>query len=194
MLAPQMTSDRITDEVRLSLVEIDALVATFNAILRIAQAEMGAGVEQFTDFNLSEAVIDVADLYRPVAEEKSQHITLEAAPDVTFNGDRHLITQTVANILDNAIKYTPRGGAIAVTLSVGPSLIELAVADSGPGIPKAFHHKVTEKFFRLEQSRSSPGNGLGLSLVSAAVKLHKGDLSFADNEPGLKVIIRLPHS
>ncbi len=192
LLAPQVTQEKMTQEVRVSLAEIDALVGTFNAILRIAQAEMGAGVEQFTDFDLSQAVLDVADLYRPVAEEKSQHMTTEIAENITFNGDRHLMTQTVANILDNAIKYTTKGGAIAVTLSATDSYFELKIADSGPGIPEAFHGKVVEKFFRLEQSRSSPGNGLGLSLVSAAVKLHRGDLSFANNAPGLVVIIRLP--
>jgi signal transduction histidine kinase len=192
MLAPQMTREKMTDEVRASLAEIDALVATFNAILRIAQAELGAGVEQFADFNLSGAVADVVDLYRPVAEEKSQVITTDIAPDITVNGDRHLITQMVANILDNAIKYTPAGGNIAITLSAADAHAQLTIADSGPGIPEAFHHKVTEKFFRLERSRSSPGNGLGLSLVSAAVKLHKGELTFGDGTPGLVVMITLP--
>jgi signal transduction histidine kinase len=192
LLAPQTLREKMIDEVRSSLSEIDALVATFNAILRIAQAEMGAGVEQFADLNLSEAVIDVVDLYRPVAEEKSQQLVAEIKENITFNGDRHLITQAVANIFDNAIKYAPKGGHITVTLSVLDKYIELKVGDNGPGIPEAFHHKVTEKFFRLEQSRSSPGNGLGLSLVSAAVKLHKGELSFADNASGLVVVIRLP--
>jgi len=192
ILAQQMSGEKMTEEVRKSLSEIDTLVATFNSILRIAQAEMGAGVEQFADFNLSEAVRDVVDLYRPVAEEKSQQLTTEIAEDVIINGDRHLITQTVANILDNAIKYTPQAGHIMVTLAIADSQIELKVADDGPGIPQEFHHKVTEKFFRLERSRSSPGNGLGLSLVSAAVKLHRGDLSFADNAPGLMVTVRLP--
>jgi signal transduction histidine kinase len=192
ILPSQVTREKMTDEVRLSLGEIDVLVATFNSILRIAQAELGAGVEQFAEFNLSEVVVDVVDLYRAVAEEKLQHIVLEVAPDVSVNGDRHLMTQAVANILDNAIKYASKEGEIKVTLSMAGAQIELAIADNGPGIPKAFHHKITEKFFRLEQSRSSPGNGLGLSLVSAAVKLHKGELGFADNNPGLAVIIRLP--
>lgn len=192
LLASSMEKEKVTEEVRLSLVQIDTLVATFNAILRISQAEMGAGVEQFSDFNLSEAVEDVAELYRPVAEEKTQQMTIDIAPDMTLKGDRHLMTQMVANILDNAIKYTPKGGAIAVSFAVLENCFELKIADTGPGIPPAFRGRVTEKFFRLEQSRSTPGNGLGLSLVSAAVKLHKGELSFADNAPGLAVIIRLP--
>jgi signal transduction histidine kinase len=194
MLAQEMNPEKITEEVRSSLNEIDALVATFNAILRIAQAEMGAGVEQFADFNLSETVEDVIDLYRAVAEEKSQQIATEIAEGITFHGDRHLITQAVANILDNAIKYAPKGGHIAVTLLRLETHIELKLTDNGKGIPPAFYSRVTEKFFRLEQSRSSPGNGLGLSLVNAAVKLHKGELEFSDNVPGLAVTIRLPLS
>lgn len=192
LLGPQISREAITDEVRVSLGEIDALVATFNAILRIAQAEMGAGVEQFSEFAISEVVVDVIDLYRPVAEEKSQQLSSDIAEGIMLNGDRHLITQAVANILDNAVKYTPKDGSIEVTLAERDGNIELAVSDSGTGIPPAFHHKVTEKFFRLEQSRSSPGNGLGLSLVNAAVKLHRGELSFGDNTPGLIVTIRLP--
>ncbi len=119
---------------------------------------------------------------------------MDIAEDVAFHGDRHLITQAVANLLDNAVKYTQRDGHIAVRLTLAESCIELTLSDNGAGIPHAFHHRVTEKFFRLEQSRSSPGNGLGLSLVSAAVKLHKGELAFADNAPGLVVTLRLPRT
>lgn len=192
MLIGETTQQQLNDQVRGSLVEIDSLVATFNSILRIAQAEIGAGVEQFSEFNISEAMVDVVDLYLLVAEEKSQTLVSEIAEGISIKGDRHLITQMVANIIDNAIKYTPRSGLITVRLLVQDGYVLLQVADNGIGIPEAFYGKVTEKFFRLEQSRSSPGNGLGLSLVGAAVKLHKGELSFADNKPGLVVTIKLP--
>lgn len=192
LLLPDTPTARIQEQVRVSLSDIDGLVATFNAILRISQAEIGAGVDQFAVFNLSEAVEDVIDLYTPVAEDKAHQVTAQIAEQVQINGDRHLITQTVANILDNAIKYTPKGGKISVSLAAHDTFAELRIADNGMGIPEAFRHKVTEKFFRLEQSRSSPGNGLGLSLVNAAVKLHKGDLRFEDNSPGLTVTLRLP--
>jgi signal transduction histidine kinase len=192
ILLPGADPAKTTEQVRASLGEVDSLVATFNAILRIAQAEIGAGVEQFTQFAYSEAVADVVDLYRPVAEEKLQHIAVQIEPEITLTGDRHLVTQMVANIVDNAIKYTPKGGDIAVMLTSDGQSAILTVSDNGPGIPAAFHHKVTDKFFRMEQSRSSPGNGLGLSLVQAAVKLHKGELGFADNAPGLIIAIRLP--
>jgi signal transduction histidine kinase len=189
---PGADKEQMGEQVRLSIGEVDSVVATFNAILRIAQAELGAGIEQFTVFNLSEATEDIVDLYRPVAEEKAQQLTMEIAEGVMLNGDRHLVPQMIANILDNAIKYTPKAGKILVTLAVDAQQVLLKIADNGPGIPDAFYHKVTEKFFRLEKSRSSPGNGLGLSLVSAAVKLHKGELSFADNAPGLVVTIAMP--
>jgi len=191
-LLPQTTQEQMTEQVRTSLTDIDVLVATFNAILRIAQAELGAGREQFAPFDLSETVEDIADLYRPVAEERAQQLAADITEGITLYGDRHLITQMVANIIDNAIKYTPRGGGIVLTLTIEEHYIVLKIADNGPGIAEKFYHKVTEKFFRLEESRSSPGNGLGLSLVSAAIKLHKGELSFDQNNPGLVVIIKLP--
>jgi len=194
IVLPGASKEQMTEQARLSIAEVDALVATFNAILRIAQAEIGAGVEQFSVFNLSEATEDIVDLYRPVAEEKSQQLHSEITEGVMLHGDRHLITQMIANILDNAIKYTPSAGNITVTLTVDAQRVLLRVADNGPGIPEPLYPKVIEKFFRLEQSRSSPGNGLGLSLVSAAVKLHKGDLGFEGNAPGLAVIITLPRA
>lgn len=187
-----MDKQQVAEQVRSCLAEIDSLVATFNAILRIAQAESGAGIEQFEEFNLSEAVVDIIDLYMLVAEEKSQTLIAEISEAIMIKGDRHLVIQMLANIIDNSIKYTPRSGNIRVSLTENEHYILLQVADSGIGIPEAFYHKVTEKFFRLEQSRSSSGNGLGLSLVNAAVKLHKGELIFADNKPGLVITIKLP--
>lgn len=186
------TRQQVNEQVRASLAEIDSLVATFNAILRIAQAEIGAGVEQFSPFNISEAVVDVVDLYLLVAEEKAQTLVSEITEGLTIKGDRHLVIQMLANIIDNAIKYTPKSGSIKVSLRDGEGFVIIQVNDSGSGIPQAFYNRVTEKFFRLEQSRSSPGNGLGLSLVSAAVKLHNGEMTFSDNNPGLVVTIKLP--
>lgn len=191
LLQSEASREQMQEVARASLVDIDGLVATFNAILRIAQAEIGTGTDLFTPFSLSDIAADVAELYRPVAEEKHQHFTTDITPGVMVNGDRHLLTQAIANILDNAIKYTPTGGHITFRLMQNGHQAILRVADSGPGIPEAFRAKVTEKFFRLESSRSSPGNGLGLSLVSAAVKLHKGELHFGDNAPGVVVDIRL---
>lgn len=192
LLASNPTPAQVQEQLRTSLADIDSLVGTFNAILRISQAETGTGIDQFALFNMSEVVEDVMDLYQPVAEDKAHHLSANIAEAVMIHGDRHLVTQTVANIVDNAIKYTPKGGSIAISLEAAAGVAVLKVADNGIGIPEALRHRVTEKFFRLEQSRSSPGNGLGLSLVSAAIKLHKGELRFEDNAPGLVVVLRLP--
>ena len=186
------SKDKIAEQVRGALVEIDSLVATFNAILRISQAEIGAGIENFTEFSLSDVTKDVVDLYLFIAEEKSQLLKSEIIEDIVIKGERHIITQMLANIIDNAIKYTPKSGTITVSLKEEENYAIIKVADSGIGIPKEFYHKVTEKFFRLEQSRTSAGNGLGLSLVNAAIKLHHGELSFSDNNPGLVITIKLP--
>src|SRR5262249_55023808 len=112
--------------------------------------------------------------------------------DIRATGDKPLITQAIANLIDNAIKYTPVGGRIVVTLAVHQRMIECVVADSGPGIPQEFYGKVKERFFRMEQSRTSEGTGLGLSLVDAVAQLHRGELVFGDNRPGLIATLRLP--
>jgi len=184
--------EQVAEQIRGSLVQVDSLVATFNAILRIAQAESGAGVEHFTEFNLCDAMRDIIDLYQIVAEEKSQIIESNIPENISIKGDKHLISQILANIIDNAIKYTDKEGKISVDLSQDEHFAILQIADNGIGIPEEFFAKVTEKFFRLEQSRTSAGNGLGLSLVSAAVKLHNGELIFSDNKPGLSVTLKLP--
>jgi len=196
ILGSEQKGEKISEQIRLALAEIDGLVGTFNAILRIAQAESGADIEHFAEFNLSEALVDVTDLYLLVAEDKSQTLISEITDNIIVKGDKHLITQMVANIIDNAIKYTPKKGTVKIRLfQANESHICLEISDNGMGIPESFYPRVTEKFFRLEQSRSSPGNGLGLSLVSAAVKLHKGEMVFSansENASGLVVTITLP--
>lgn len=180
------------EEIRLSLTEIDTLVSTFNAILRIAQAESGARIDRFELFNASDTLHTLVELYAALAEEKSILIECDIAAGLTLKGDKHLLTQALANLLDNAVKYTPEGGHIDVTLTGDKQHMLFTIADNGPGIPAEFYGRVTDKFFRLEASRSSPGNGLGLSLAKAAVGLHQGELEFADNTPGLRVTVRIP--
>lgn len=186
-----LTPQRTKEELRLAITEIDALVSTFNAILRIAQAESGAQVERFEPFDLSGVMQDLCDLYEALAEDRriAMHCTIEE--NVTAYGDRHLLTQAFANLLDNAIKYTPQHGRIEVRLTRSDEEIRITIADNGPGIPHELYGRVTEKFFRLEQSRSTPGNGLGLSLAKAAVSLHHGELIFSGNHPGLRVDVLL---
>jgi signal transduction histidine kinase len=179
-----------------NLDEIDQLLATFTALLNIAQVEAGTLRLDFQPVALAPLVRRLAELYEPLAEDKgfAFELALEGEPSVP--GDVHLLSQAVANLVDNAIKYTPAGGRIV--LSVGPASAErgpeLAIADSGPGIPAAARAKVLERFVRLEPSRSSPGSGLGLSLVDAVARLHRAALIMEDNAPGLRARLVFPVS
>jgi signal transduction histidine kinase len=169
------------------IADADALLSTFNALLRIAEIEAGQRRAAFTDVDLAETARDAIELYEPVAQEKRQTIQADLASAVVVKGDRHLLAQAVANLLDNAIKYGPEGIRIVVTVIPSKSGPILSVADSGPGIPEEFRNQAVRRFFRLEASRSSSGTGLGLSLVSAVAKLHGARLALEDNAPGLRV-------
>jgi hypothetical protein len=167
--------------------ETDRLIGTFNALLLIAEAEAGSVRETMQDFSLSEVIEGVGELYGPLAEEKRLRFTVKKpAEGAIVHGNRNLISQALANLVDNAIKYTPSGGTIVVALENGADSASVVVADNGPGIPPEDRARVTERFVRLESSRHSPGTGLGLSLVAAVARLHEAELSFDDNRPGLR--------
>ncbi len=174
-----------------SIAEADSLLATFNALLRIAEAESGRARSGFAALDLAVLAQDVIELYEPVAQEKRQTLTTDIAP-ARIVGDRHLLSQALANLLDNAVKYTPEGGAIRVAIGSGGGKATLCVADSGPGIPPELRGKVLERFFRLDESRTTPGSGLGLSLVAAVAGLHGASLALDDNQPGLRVTLSFP--
>jgi signal transduction histidine kinase len=179
--------------------ESDGLIATFNALLMIARAESGQAGD-IRAFDAAEVANDIGELYEPLAEEKGIALKVEASEVAPVNGNRELISQAMANLVDNAIKYAERPdktaeGAppeIVVRAQSDGDRILLTVADNGPGIPQADRGRVIERFVRLEQSRSKPGSGLGLSLASAVARLHGGELTLEDNHPGLKTIIALP--
>jgi signal transduction histidine kinase len=180
--------------------ESDGLIRTFNALLMIARAESGQAREDMSEFDVAEIAHDIGDLYEPLAEEKGIALRVEAGAPARVKGNRELISQALANLVDNAIKYAepeakPANGVmpeiVVRTLNDGDRIL-LTVADNGPGIPEADRSRVLERFVRLEQSRSLPGSGLGLSLAAAVARLHGGELTLADNEPGLKSIIALP--
>jgi signal transduction histidine kinase len=172
--------------------ELEQLLRTFNAMLRIAQAESGAYRADFHEVDLSELAGDMVDLYRTLAEEKSQTLTVSAPQDVIVIGDRDLLAQMLGNLVENAIKFTPNGGTIeAAVSSVGQEAV-LTVTDSGPGIPAADRERVFDRFTRLDPARSTPGNGLGLSLVRAITRIHGATITLDENHPGLKVEIRFP--
>jgi signal transduction histidine kinase len=177
------------DSVEQALAEADGLLATFNALLRIARIESAGRRAGFADVDLAALAQDVAELYEPLAEDKQQRFTTNVQDAVHIDGDRDLLFQAVANLIDNAIKYTPVGGEIELVLQAHGDGARMVVADNGPGIPAAARDQVLQRFFRLDTSRTTPGSGLGLSLVAAVVKLHQAQLLLTDNEPGLRVVL-----
>ena len=135
---------------------------------------------------------DVVELYEPLAEEKALTLTLQVSDALSLCGDRDLLFQALANLLDNAIKYTPAQGMVQITLERQDGHGQIIVADNGPGIPAAERQAVLQRFYRLEKSRTSPGNGLGLSLVAAVAKIHGITLHLEENRPGLQVVLEFP--
>lgn len=172
--------------------QAERLLATFNALLRIARVESGAYRSAFANLNLSQIISDIFELYHAAAEEHSIRFTNDIAPNVHVFGDRELLAQAVTNLLDNAIKYSPDGGRIHVSLATQENRAIVTVSDNGPGIPASERERVFERFARLDQARSKAGNGLGLALVKAVTEQHGGQLQLSDNIPGLIVRLSLP--
>jgi signal transduction histidine kinase len=184
-----------------TIAESDDLIRTFDALLMIARAESGQARDNMTEFDASEIARDVGDLYEPVADEKGIVLKIDAPAAAPVRGNRELVSQALANLIDNAIKYAgPSGRAngapaeIVVRAGNDGERIAISVADRGPGIPDVDRGRVVERFVRLEQSRSEPGSGLGLSLASAVARLHGGELKLEDNHPGLRTTIALPRA
>lgn len=183
----------LAESVEQTLAEADALLSTFNALLRIAQIETGTARVSFNEVDLASLVRDVTDLYEPLAEEKNQRLETLVIEDARGWGNRDLLFQMLANIVDNAVKYAPTGGRIRVMMRRrGGEGTDIVVEDDGPGIPKESRALVFQRFFRLDESRSTPGSGLGLSLVAAVARLHGISVTLEDNEPGLRVVLALP--
>ena len=184
--------DDLAEPVEQGLAEADALLSTFNALLRIAQIESGTARVSFNEVDLASLVRDVTDLYEPLAEEKGQRLETLALEDARAWGNRDLLFQMLANIVDNAVKYAPTGGRIRVMMRRRGDATDIVVEDDGPGIPKEARALVFQRFFRLDESRTTPGSGLGLSLVAAVARLHGIIVTLEDNEPGLRVVLALP--
>lgn len=170
-----------------TLADAEAMIGTFNALLEIARAEAGSERTGFEPVDLEALGRDLADLYRPLAEDKELAFDFRCSRGLRMRANRQLLAQALANLLDNAIKYTPAGGRVSLALERGSTGPAITVADSGPGILEADRRRVLERFVRLDATRSTPGNGLGLSLVDAVAKLHGATLALADNRPGLRV-------
>src|SRR5690606_9255841 len=184
----------VCDQVPVLLNEADALLSTFNALLRIAQIESGQRRSGFRQTDLQVILADLIELYEPLAMEKRQSMVAQINEPLLVAGDRDLLFQAFANLIDNAIKYTPPEGSIRLSAHREPDgSARVELCDSGEGIPEEDRCKVFRRFYRVEASRSAqPGNGLGLSLVAAVVRLHHADIMLADGAPGLLVTVRLP--
>ncbi len=182
--------------------ESDGLIRTFDALLLIARAESGQARENMSEFDAAEIARGVGELYEPLADDKGLTLKIAASVPAFVKGNRELVSQALANLVDNAIKYaqpkpgTNDAGAAEVLLSAGNAgdRVLLTVSDRGPGIPEGERSRAVERFVRLEQSRTEPGSGLGLSLAAAVARLHGGELRLDGNCPGLKAVLALPRA
>ncbi|MEA2930097.1 MAG: hypothetical protein QOG38_2525 [Hyphomicrobiales bacterium] len=181
--------------------ESDGLIRTFDALLMIARAESGQARDNMAAFDAAEIARGVAELYEPLADDRGLALKVDAPEAAMVKGNRELMSQALANLIDNAIKYArPDTGAagaepeIVLAVRGEGERVHLTVSDHGPGIPEADRARAVERFVRLEQSRTEPGSGLGLSLAAAVAQLHGGELRLEDNAPGLRVVMDLPRS
>ncbi len=178
-----------------TIAEADQLIRTFNAILMISRLEAGYSAEPTEQVDLAAIVADVVELYEPVAEEAAVDLSVRSAAGMRVNGNRELIGQALSNVVDNAIKYSSLGGekpkAVLELERVGGDVV-LSVSDNGPGVAPEHRERVTERFVRLEESRTQPGSGLGLALVKAVMRFHGGKLELAGENKGLTVRMIFP--
>jgi signal transduction histidine kinase len=175
-----------------ALGDLDAILETFAALLRIAQIEGGARRAAFRSFDLSAVARTVVDAFAPSAEEAGQRLTLEAGDPVLVDGDRELLTQMLVNLVENGLRHGGGQARVRVRCGVQEGRPVLAVIDDGPGVPDAERERLFDRFYRLEASRSTPGSGLGLALVSAVAKLHGAEASLRNANPGLEAAVAFP--
>jgi signal transduction histidine kinase len=176
-----------------ALSEAEGLLETFSALLRIAQVEGASPRAGFHDVNLAAVTETVADAYRLDAEDAGHQLTATISAGTTVSGDQELLTQALANLVENALRHTPSGTRISVQLAGSSEAgVLLSVEDDGPGVAAVDLPRLMDRFYRGEHSRTTPGNGLGLSLVSAVAELHGAKLSVDVTEPGLRVTLMFP--
>ena len=184
--------DEMRDVLDATILDADHLLGTFNALLAISQAESGARLNRFEVLYPELLVSDVSELYEPLAQDKDQTVVRDIESGLSISGDRHLIFQTLANVVDNAVKYSPQGGKILMSVKARGAWVDIAISDTGPGIPESERERVLERFVRLDATRTSSGNGLGLSLVRAVAGLHGASLRLESNDPGLRLVMSFP--
>jgi signal transduction histidine kinase len=174
-----------------AIADLDGVTSVFQALMRIAEVEAGSRRSAFAELDLSPLLADLAELYEALAEEKGIDLVLQVPDALEIFGDRDLIQQAVANLLDNAIKFSPQGGQVRLAASKAERQVLISVSDQGVGIPSEDRARVTERFFRGERARSTPGSGLGLALVQAVATLHDGSVVLDDADPGTRAMLRL---
>lgn len=186
-----LSAEQYKEHIAFAIGEVDTILDTFSALLRISQIESGSRRSGFKVVYFSDIIVSVANALSAVAEEQHKIIHADIERDIELIGDKELLTQLAFNLLENAITHTPGNTQIMVSLRSSGAQVEFIVADNGPGIAEADRRKVFQRFYRLERSRTTPGNGLGLSIVAVIADLHQGTLTLLDNNPGLKVVFSL---
>lgn len=172
--------------------KIDEVLATFEALLRIGQLEAGANLTVFHPVDVSQLAAAVVEAFRPSAEDSDRRLTLASAKPARVLGDRSLITQLVANLVENALIHTPAGSTVEVRVETLGDGVRLIVEDDGPGVPPDLRTAIFRRFYRVERSRTTPGSGLGLSLAAAVARAHGGVIRAEDAEPGLRIVVDFP--
>lgn len=167
--------------------EAENLETIFSAVLRIARIEATPAPVPFDEIDLAEILRDAAELYLPEAEARGQELVVDVASDLAVDGDRDLLFQAVANLIDNAVKFSPLGGRIRLNAGATRDRVRVTIEDQGPGVAPELRDRVTERFFRAPDTSGVPGAGLGLSLVSAVAAVHDAPIRFRSAEPGLRV-------
>src|SRR5215467_7585299 len=194
-LPPGGSTMELVETGRFAIAQVDELIQMLDNLLQIAEAESGARRQSFTLVRLSQVVSDVVELYDAAAEEAGITLVSEISGDPLTLGDKNLLTSAVANLVDNALKYAGGGATVLVRAAAWKQdTVSILVQDDGPGIPVAERPRVVERFYRLDSSRSLPGNGLGLSIVTATASLHRGSLCLEDGAPGLMARLILPRA
>jgi len=191
-LRPTETMPQLAGTARFAIQQIDELINMLDRLLQIAEAESGARRQSFTRVRLAAVLSDVFELYDATAEAEGITLVNETEGDPVTLGDRNLLASATANLIDNALKYVGSGKTVRIRTTDERDTVSIVVQDDGPGIPAAERSRVVDRFYRLDQSRSLPGNGLGLSIVTAIASLHWGELHLEDAGPGLVARIVLP--
>ncbi|BCA61080.1 hypothetical protein HMP09_0314 [Sphingomonas sp. HMP9] len=188
----RVQTDGQRDDLETAIAMSDALLEMFAAMLRIAEVEGGDRRAAFAPIDLGELAADIATMMQPVVEDSDRTLLVEASAHAPIVGDRQMLGQMIVNLVENAIRHTPVGTRIAIGVEAVADSITVTIADNGPGIPVEQHALALRRFGRLDASRHDTGHGLGLPLVAAIVRLHRGTIALEDANPGLRVVLRLP--